>query len=30
MGHSSPVIWGDRVFITTAVAEDDKNLTFRY
>lgn len=30
MGHSSPIIWGDRVFITTAVAEDDRNLTFRY
>ena len=30
MGHSSPVVWGDRVFVTTAVAEDDKNLTFRY
>src|SRR5688572_7614626 len=30
MGHSSPVIWGDRVFITTAVADDDRNLTFRY
>ena len=30
MGHSSPIIWGDRVFITTAVAEDDTNLTFRH
>jgi hypothetical protein len=22
MGHSSPVIWGDRVFLTSAVAEN--------
>jgi outer membrane protein assembly factor BamB len=26
MGHSSPVIWGDRVFLTSAVAEDIPGL----
>ncbi len=24
LGHSSPVIWGDKVFLTTAVSEDGK------
>jgi outer membrane protein assembly factor BamB len=28
-GHSSPVVWGDRVFVTTAVAEDPNVETFR-
>ena len=26
MGHSSPVVWGDRVFVTTAVAADEVGL----
>jgi outer membrane protein assembly factor BamB len=26
LGHSSPVIWGDRVFVTTAVREGDAEL----
>ncbi len=26
MGHSSPVVWGDRVFVTTAVAAGDVKL----
>ena len=25
LGHSSPVIWGDKLFITTAVSQSDKN-----
>ncbi len=25
LGHSSPVIWGDRVFVTTAVSSDPKS-----
>ena len=24
LGHSSPVIWGDRLFVTTAISETDK------
>src|SRR5262245_38306094 len=28
-GHSSPVVWGDKVFITTAVSSDP-NATFRH
>lgn len=28
-GHSSPIIWGKRVFITTAVAEDPNVESFR-
>ncbi len=28
LGHSSPVVWGDRVFVTTAVSSDP-NATFR-
>jgi outer membrane protein assembly factor BamB len=28
-GHSSPIVWGDRVFVTTAVAEDPNVETFR-
>ncbi len=26
LGHSSPVIWGDRLFITTAISEQDNSL----
>jgi outer membrane protein assembly factor BamB len=26
LGHSSPVIWGDRIFVTTAVKEGDAEL----
>ena len=29
LGHSSPVIWGDRIFVTTAVS-DDPDPVFRY
>jgi len=28
-GHSSPIVWGDRVFVTTAVAEDPNVETFK-
>ena len=28
-GHSSPIVWGDRVFVTTAVAEDPRVESFR-
>ena len=28
IGHSSPVIWGDRVFVTTALALGDTETTF--
>ena len=28
-GHSSPIIWGNRIFVTTAVAEDPNVETFR-
>jgi len=28
-GHSSPIVWGNRVFVTTAVAEDPNVETFR-
>ncbi len=28
-GHSSPIVWGDRVFVTTAVAEDPNVESFR-
>ena len=30
MGFSSPVIWGDRVFVTTAVPSNPAGLTFQY
>lgn len=26
LGHSSPVVWGDRVFVTTAVSEGDNSV----
>lgn len=29
LGHSSPVVWGDRIFVTTAVSEDPDPV-FRY
>lgn len=29
LGHSSPIVWGDRIFVTTAVS-DDPNAVFRY
>jgi len=29
LGHSSPIVWGDRVFITTAVSSDPK-FVFQY
>ncbi len=28
-GHSSPIVWGDRVFVTTAIADDPNVETFR-
>ena len=28
-GHSSPIVWGNRVFVTTAVADDPNVETFR-
>jgi outer membrane protein assembly factor BamB len=28
-GHSSPIVWGNRVFVTTAIAEDPNVETFR-
>ena len=28
-GHSSPIVWGDRVFVTTGVAEDPSVETFK-
>ena len=28
-GQSSPIVWGDRVFVTTGVAEDPNVETFR-
>ena len=28
-GHSSPIVWGNRVFVTTAAAEDPNVETFR-
>ncbi|UCD50114.1 MAG: PQQ-binding-like beta-propeller repeat protein [Phycisphaerales bacterium] len=28
-GHSSPIVWGSRVFVTTAVADDPNVETFR-
>ena len=28
-GHSSPIVWGDHVFVTTAAAEDPNVETFR-
>ena len=29
LGHSSPVVWGDRVFLTTAVGENDQEPHLR-
>lgn len=29
LGHSSPIIWGDRIFVTTAVSSDPKSV-FQY
>ena len=29
LGHSSPIVWGDRIFLTTAVS-DDPDPVFRY
>jgi outer membrane protein assembly factor BamB len=29
MGHSSPIVWGDRIFVTTAVSSDPKSV-FQY
>ncbi|NKB88504.1 MAG: PQQ-binding-like beta-propeller repeat protein [Acidobacteria bacterium] len=26
LGHSSPVVWGDRIFFTTAISADDNSL----
>src|SRR6188768_3440830 len=26
VGHSSPIVWGDRVFVTTAVPAEDPKL----
>jgi len=30
VGHSSPIVWGERVFVTTYVAEGDKRMLFCY
>ena len=30
LAHSSPVVWGDRVFITTAVAKGDASVPFLF
>ena len=30
LAHSSPVVWGDRVFITTAVSLSEAPLTYQY
>jgi outer membrane protein assembly factor BamB len=30
LAHSSPVVWGDRVFVTTAIAANEDALTFRH
>src|SRR6185295_16607357 len=30
MGFSSPVVWGDRVFVTTAVPTNPAGLTFQF
>lgn len=29
LGHSSPIVWGDRVFVTTAVGDSDAEPTLR-
>ena len=29
LGHSSPIVWGDRIYLTTAVSEDPASV-FRY
>jgi len=29
LGHSSPIVWGDRIFLTTAIS-DDPDSVFRY
>ncbi len=29
VGHSSPIVWGNRVFVTTAVSSDPSQETFR-
>jgi len=29
LGHSSPIVWGDRIFVTTAVSSDPKSV-FQY
>lgn len=28
LGHSSPIVWGDRIYVTTAVAETIADLTY--
>ena len=30
LAHSSPIVWGDRVFVTTAVSLSEAAVTFRY
>ena len=30
LAHSSPVIWGSRVFVTTAIPANDSSVTFRH
>jgi len=29
LGHSSPIVWGDRIFVTTAVNSDPKEATWQ-
>ena len=30
LGHSSPIVWGNRVYVTTAIPETEEGVTFRY
>ncbi len=30
LGHSSPIVWGDRIFVTTAVSSDPTKSVFQY
>jgi outer membrane protein assembly factor BamB len=30
LAHSSPVVWGNRVFVTTAIPADEDSVTFRH
>src|SRR5206468_9635776 len=30
LAHSSPIVWGDRVFVTTSVPASEESLAFRH